>query len=288
MIQSMTAFARTEEVVEWGSATFEIRSVNHRYLDLHFKLPDKLRFLEIELKKMAQALLSRGKVDVYLRFVEGEELDQDVTVNTRLVTALLEVEKNLQAQTQKTDAISLDKMMTWPGLFEMKSSNLDMVVEPLMTMFEEALIKLNHVREGEGERLVTLIGSRLDKIRDEVDKASDLFELSMAKQKERLLERYEQLKLEADSGRVEQELVVMLQKLDVTEELDRLIAHVDEVGKILKSGGVVGRRLDFLMQELNREANTLASKSQDAELTNVTVEMKVLIEQMREQVQNIA
>lgn len=284
----MTAFARTEDVAEWGGATFEVRSVNHRYLDLNFKLPDKLRFLEIELKKIAQALISRGKVDVYLRFVEGEELDQDITVNTRLVDALTEVETRLKEKTCKADGLSIDKMMSWPGLFEMKSSNLDMVVEPLMSLFEEAVIQLNHVRDSEGERLVTLIESRLDKIRDEVDKASDLFELSMAKQKERLLERYEQLKLDADNARVEQELVLMLQRLDVTEELDRLIAHVDEVGAVLKSKGVVGRRLDFLMQELNREANTLASKSQDAELTNVTVEMKVLIEQMREQVQNIA
>jgi uncharacterized protein (TIGR00255 family) len=284
----MTAFARTEEAGEWGSATFEIRSVNHRYLDINFKLPDKLRHLEMELKKMAEVLLSRGKVDVYLRFHEGEELDRDIVINARLVDALMEVEKTFQRQTGKSDALSLEKLITWPGAFEMKAANMDVVYDPLMAIFEESLLKLNQVREGEGERLVCLIAQRLEKIREEVDKASDLFERSIGKQKERIYERYEQLSLDLDGSRVEQEIVLMLQRLDVTEELDRLIAHVDEVESILKTGGVVGRRLDFLMQELNREANTLSSKSQDPALTKVAVEIKVLIEQMREQVQNIA
>lgn len=287
MIQSMTAFARAELTGEWGRVSIELRSVNHRYLDMSFRIPEKLRVLESDFRGKANELLNRGKVECYVHFVQGDELALDVSVNAALINALCEAEKIVQAQSQRLDGLSVERLLMWPGALQLTASTLEQVHKPIVDLFIDALHTLNEARNKEGARLATFIERRLASVKEEASKASAIFEQSVVTHKAKLLDRFEQLALDVDSARVEQELVLMLQKLDVTEELDRLMAHLHEVSSIIQKGGVVGRRLDFLMQELNREANTLSSKSVDTELTRVAVEIKVLIEQMREQVQNI-
>lgn len=288
MTRSMTAFARQEAEHPWGSLIWEIRSVNHRYLEPHLRLPESLRDLEGSLREKLRKTLSRGKVECTLRF-HPEAQAQQLTVNTEfakeLIAAADEVAAlSLSGNTQPMNPLDV---LRWPGVLQDAQIDMDQVKAEALTLFGSALDDLVAGREREGAELNNLIEQRLLSIAEiVVEVRSKLPEILQA-QRDNLRSRLDELKDELDEGRLEQEMVMLAQKADVDEEMDRLNTHVQEVRRVLKQKGPIGRRLDFLMQELNREANTLSSKSIVAETTQCAVELKVLIEQMREQIQNI-
>ncbi len=288
MTRSMTAFARQEAEHPWGSLIWEIRSVNHRYLEPHLRLPESLRDLEGSLREKLRKTLSRGKVECTLRF-HPEAQAQQLTVNTdfakELIAAADEVAAlSLSGNTQPMNPLDV---LRWPGVLQDAQIDMDQVKAEALKLFGSALDDLVAGREREGAELNNLIEQRLVSIAEiVVEVRSKLPEILQA-QRDNLRSRLDELKDELDEGRLEQEMVMLAQKADVDEEMDRLNTHVQEVRRVLKQKGPIGRRLDFLMQELNREANTLSSKSIVAETTQCAVELKVLIEQMREQIQNI-
>ncbi|MCG6656634.1 YicC family protein [Halomonas campisalis] len=285
-VHSMTAFARQTREAEWGSLQLELRSVNQRYLEPHFRLPETLRDLEPAFREALRTRLARGKVECSLRF-EPASGGETLTVNharlTALAAALGEVRQTLP-QAPLPDALAL---LDHPGVLEGEALDLDAVKAEAAALFQATLGELIEARAREGDKLAALIRSRLTGIREQVAEVRRLMPLILERQRNQLLERLETVKAELDPQRLEAELVLLAQKADVDEELDRLETHVTEVERQLGQKGPMGRRLDFLMQELNREANTLSSKSVVANTTRCAVELKVLIEQMREQIQNI-
>ncbi|MBD3897902.1 YicC family protein [Halomonas sp. ML-15] len=286
MVHSMTAFTRQRHEAAWGSLHLELRSVNQRYLDLHFRLPDSLRDLEPIWRDALRQRLARGKLECTLRFepVNGSDsLSVDRTRLKALAQALVEVRSELPGVAMP-DALG---MLQHPGILTADSVDQDAIQAAAQTLFNTALDDLVAGRAREGEQLAELIRTRLVGIREQVAEVRRLLPGILTRQRQLLLERLEAVKAELDPQRLEAELALMAQKADVDEELDRLDTHVSEVERQLTQKGQVGRRLDFLMQELNREANTLSSKSVVAESTRCAVELKVLIEQMREQIQNI-
>jgi len=287
MIQSMTAFARESESTRQGTLTLELRTVNHRYLDASFKLPEALRPLEPAFREAASAKLARGKFECMgrIQFQNGESTALEV--DEEKLDAVLEAARSVQGKLADGAPINPLQVLQFPGVArgpELSEEDLQAVA---MKLFKKALAALAENRKREGEKLAGMITERLDQVDAEVARVREIIPELKQQQRERLEARITELKVEVDEGRLEQEIVYLAQKADVDEELDRLDAHVGEVRRTLKKGGPCGRRLDFLMQELNREANTLSSKSISASTTQNAVELKVLIEQMREQVQNI-
>ncbi len=287
MIRSMTAFSRAQATGDWGSATWELRSVNHRYLDASLRLPESLRELENKLREIMRKNLSRGKVECNLRFVPGSAVKSELLVNQQLADRLVECGKQISNHIPDAQAIDPISILRWPGVIEVSEVMLDEAKYPILTLFEEAVKGLQKEREREGSSLQEHLQKRVGGMQSEVETISKVLPDIIARQRERLLNRFNEVKIELDPERLEQEMVFLAQKIDVAEELDRLNTHIIEVKNVLAKGGAVGRRLDFLMQELNREANTIASKSISSDTTKASVELKVLIEQMREQVQNI-
>ncbi|WP_458527406.1 YicC/YloC family endoribonuclease [Onishia taeanensis] len=285
MVHSMTAFARASREADWGSLELELRSVNQRYLDLTFRLPESLRGLEPGFRDALRQRLHRGKVECTLRFVPagGETLSIHAERLAGLADALGEVRRTLP-EAAMPDALSL---LAHPGVLASSGPDLDAVTESAQALFREALTALVEARAREGTELAALIKSRLSAVREQVAAVKEQLPEILTRQRAQLLARLETVRAELEPQRLEAELTLMAQKADVDEELDRLTTHVGEVERQLTLKGPVGRRLDFLMQELNREANTLSSKSVVAETTRSAVELKVLIEQMREQIQNI-
>lgn len=284
-LHSMTAFAR-ESCTEPAALVIELRSVNQRYLDCHFKLPDSLRALEPQMRDAFGKRLKRGKIDCQLR-LNGENIDGDVSLDqTRLqrVLAMLDEVRSAAPDLPQPDALAL---LGFPGVCTGQAADEDALHEAAMTLFKRALDTLVASRAREGEQLESFLRQRLDAVDDATAAVRGELPQLRERQQERLRKRLDELAVETDEARLEQEIIYLAQKSDVDEELDRLDAHVGEVRRILDRGGPCGRRLDFLMQEFNREANTLASKSTAGSTTNSAVELKVLIEQMREQVQNI-
>ena len=285
MLNSMTGFARQVAESSFGTLTCEIRTVNHRYLDVQFRLPDELRAQELVFKKLVGNTVRRGKVECSVHFrraVAGQgQLNQALVAELR---SRVEELNKLLPETRPIDPIDVLK---WPGVVEQPEVDAKPVIEATSALLSNTLLALAEMRASEGERIDLMLGSRCDevlKIAAGVRKRMPEVLLAVRKKQQ---ERIDKLDIEADPARLETELALIAQKLDVDEELDRLQSHVTEITKILKEEEPVGRRLDFLMQELNREANTLGSKSADAETTKAAVDLKVLIEQMREQIQNI-
>ena len=285
MLNSMTGFARQVAESSFGTLTCEIRTVNHRYLDVQFRLPDELRAQELVFKKLVGNTVRRGKVECSVHFrraVAGQgQLNQALVAELR---SRVEELNKLLPETRPIDPIDVLK---WPGVVEQPEVDAKPVIEATSALLSNTLLALAEMRASEGERIDLMLGSRCDevlKIAAGVRKRMPEVLLAVRKKQQ---ERIDKLDIEADPARLETELALIAQKLDVDEELDRLQSHVTEITKILKEDEPVGRRLDFLMQELNREANTLGSKSADAETTKAAVDLKVLIEQMREQIQNI-
>ena len=285
-VNSMTAFARERDDSGPGSLVIEIRSVNHRYLDCVFKLPEQLRSLETAWRQQLQETLSRGKVEVQLRWQAQSGQAEGLRLNEQRVAELLSAVGELSRKLE-TRAPSPMELLQWPGVIEAADDDEDARNSRASALFTQALETLKETRAREGEKLQQLIRERLRLVSGEVEGTRRQLPLLLEQQRQRLLGRLAELDLEADPGRLEQEMVMLAQKVDVEEELDRLEAHVAEVGRVLDKGGPCGRRLDFLMQELNREANTLSSKSIAGSTTQHAVELKVLIEQMREQIQNL-
>lgn len=287
MIRSMTAFVRKQEQGEWGSATWEIRTVNHRYLDLHFRLPEAVRDLEPKLREISQKLLQRGKMDISLRFQAGPQVGTQITINEPLVKGLMSAVDRINQLTAQESSLRSSDILRWPGVVDVTETELDVAKQATLDAFSHALADLIKGREREGAATATFMLERLTAMQQEIDDVRAIQDDILAAQRTKLEQRVAEIQAEVDPQRLEQELVILAQKIDVAEELQRLDQHIKEVTRIVTKGGVIGRRLDFLMQELNREANTLGSKSIDTRVTKAAVELKVLIEQMREQVQNI-
>ena len=287
MVHSMTAFSRQQLEREWGSLTWEIRSVNHRYLEPSVRLPENFRSLENPIRRQLRDKLYRGKIECLLRFrtVEANQIDWQLNLDliSQLTKANLEINNNIGGDYKLS---SLD-ILKWPGVISDQSIDEEVFNKEAMGLFEKALDDLMVVREREGASLRDAILKRIALIQRIIDSIQAKMPSIILKQKENLLNKLEDIKAEFEPTRLEQEITLLAQKADVDEELDRLNSHLQEAKRVLDSGGQIGRRLDFLMQELNREANTLSSKSIVVETTQSAVELKVLIEQMREQIQNI-
>ncbi len=287
MIFSMTAFARREGETPWGVLTWELRTVNHRYLEITPRLPEDFRVLESQVRERIGAALQRGKVECQLRFQSLAQQSPDFALNkeliARLVTATAEVDR-LLAQPAAVNALEI---LRWPGIIQAPQPDHEQMTAVAIRILDEALAELQATRAREGAKLKELILQRCEGVAAQAAAAARRLPEVRARLREKLLARLAEVKGELDPMRVEQEMVLLSQRLDVEEELDRLAAHLAEVKRVLGQNGPAGRRLDFLMQELHREANTLGAKSGDVETTRASMEMKVLIEQMREQVQNI-
>ncbi|MGL5990832.1 MAG: YicC/YloC family endoribonuclease [Plesiomonas sp.] len=286
MIRSMTAFARQEIKGDWGTAAWEIRSVNQRYLETYLRLPEQFRSLEPVLRERIRHRLTRGKVECALRFEANPTAQSTLSVNEDLARQLLAAAQWVK-QTSGEGEINPLEVLRWPGVIAAAEQDLDAISTELMQGFELAMNEFVAAREREGAALKALIEQRLQGVQEQAEKVKLHMPEILQWQRDKLITKMEEAQVQVDSNRLEQELVLLAQRLDVAEELDRLGAHVKETHAILKKNEAVGRRLDFMMQEFNREANTLASKSINAEVTASGIELKVLIEQMREQIQNI-
>ena len=287
MTLSMTAFSRQQQEQEWGSLTWEIRSVNHRYLETSVRLPESFRGLENGVREAVRKRLTRGKVECALRFQSEAKVSSDLHLNTKLIQQL--VQANIEIEQITGSSVSLKNMevLRWPGVIEEQDFDKTSIEKQALSLFSAALDDLVATREREGAELQGFIQQRIDSVREIVVSIRNKMPEILAKQKQNILDRLADLQAELEPTRLEQEVSLLTQKADVEEELDRLDSLLNEVERVLCAKGQKGRRLDFLMQELNREANTLSSKSIVVETTLNAVELKVLIEQMREQIQNV-
>ena len=286
MTLSMTAFARTDDQTQLASYTWEIRSVNSRYLELHFRLPDALRAIEGPLREQLRTRLSRGKVECHLKFSPNQN-QQALSINEDLVAQINQAADQVHGVIGPGNALDALEILKWPGVINQGNLDMEQANSEALISFDDALTQLIDMRQREGDALSSFIQQRLISIDEQVQKVKAVLPDILNAQRQTLKSKIDELVEKADPDRLEQEMVIILQKADVDEELDRLEAHLEEVTRILKQKGPVGRRLDFMMQELNREANTLSSKSISHLTTQIAVELKVLIEQMREQIQNI-
>jgi len=288
MIYSMTAYASRSEAGTLGQLAWELKSVNQRYLDLSLRLPEAFRGLEPEVRARFKQRFSRGKVEINLRYVPdpGREAAA-LSLNEELARSLMDKYRQLQAMSGDWADRDLVRLMSWPGLIVEQAPDLGDEHARALALLDRCIDDLAAARQQEGEAIAEMVRSRLDGISDQVVRVREHLPAVREALEKRFEQRLESLGVDVDPGRMEQEVALQLTKLDVDEELDRLDAHVAEIRRVLELGEPVGRRLDFLMQELNREANTLGSKTVTSDTSGVAVELKVLIEQMREQIQNV-
>lgn len=283
----MTGFARQSAESELGTLTWELRAVNHRYLDVQFKLPEDLRPKEQSFRQQASSSLGRGKVECALYFRRAFDQSSEMQVDTALVELIGHRISDLTAKLPNVAAVNPIEILRWPGVIQQAEVDVEPLVAEAGKLLDKALASIGEMRSNEGQRIAEMLESRcadIESIAKSVRKRMpEVLDAARAKQKERLAN----LDVEADPARLEVELALLATKIDVDEELDRLESHLVEIRDALNDKKPVGRRLDFLMQELNREANTLGSKSADTETTRAAVDLKVLIEQMREQIQNV-
>lgn len=287
MINSMTGFGRTEVQTPEGQLQLEIRSVNHRYLDTQFKLPEAFRPIEQELRSIVTARLKRGKVDISLSIKRLTEQPAESHVNAERARQVIGQLEEIAALVKDPARIDPAAVIRMPGVIEEEESTPDKMYPAIRKALTSAIDQLTENRIREGEKIHDMLESRCAEVLTIAEGVSKRLPAVLEEIRNRLEKKIESLKTQVDNDRLEQELVILAQKIDVSEELDRLNAHVAEVRNTLATEEPVGRRLDFLMQELNREANTLGSKSADSETTQAAVDLKVVIEQMREQVQNV-
>lgn len=287
-MKSMTAFARTETVFDWGKVTWELRTVNQRYLETYLKLPEAYNFIEMDARQVIKKALSRGKLEGGL-MIELQGNSQDFSLNEPLIHNLTHAIEAIQQRLPEATQVNPIDLLKWPGVMQNKDLGIDQqtLTDELLSALQKTLSHLNTNRQREGGALTLVIRDKLSQMQQHIDLLKQRFPELLAKQNQTLRQRIEDLAQQVDEQRFLQELAILAQKADVTEELERLETHITEVARLIETDEVVGRRLDFLMQELNREANTLGSKSIDTLLSQTSVELKVLIEQIREQVQNI-
>ncbi|NBS24875.1 MAG: YicC family protein [Gammaproteobacteria bacterium] len=286
MTSSMTAFARKQADFPWGTLVWEIRSVNHRYLEPAFRLPEQFRSVETALRDVLRSSLSRGKIEAQLKFLPDLSEAGKIQVNEALLEQLNHTIQKVANASSASMPSSLD-ILKWPGIIQEQEQESKVIEEASLSLFRNTVQLLKEHRDREGAELEKTIEGRLAAITNIVNDIREALPDILERQKQRLQEQVAELTSEVDPERLEQELVLIMQKADIFEEIDRLDAHVKEIRHVLSRNEPIGRRLDFLMQELNREANTICSKSVVTETTLNAVELKVLIEQMREQIQNI-
>lgn len=286
MIKSMTAYASQEAEIGNLTINCELRSVNHRYCDINIKLPERLRSIEADLRGLIAEKISRGKVECTINYKKASD-GPGVSVNLQAVTALLTATEQIEQLMPAALSFSALDILAFPGIQQEPDIDREAMNAGIKKLLKQTLAIFLEVRQREGAQLKILIEDRCTKMQSFVVSASGRMPEVLRLIRNRLKDRVVELVAQPDFDRLEQELVILTQKLDITEELDRLDTHISEVLRVLKQPEPVGRRLDFLMQELNREANTLGSKSADKEMTQIAIELKVLIEQMREQIQNI-
>jgi uncharacterized protein (TIGR00255 family) len=287
MLMSMTGFARQTAEYELGTLTWELRTVNHRYLDVQFRLPDELRPNETELRRQVSASIRRGKIECSLHFRRATSDGAELKLNEELVEQLKAKLAELSEILHESRAIDPVDVLRWPGVVSETEIDPGPLFEQATSLLATTLDALGSMRASEGKRIAEMLESRCAEIMTISASVRKRMPDVLAAVRTRQQERLDKLDVEADPARLETELALITQKLDVDEELDRLDSHISEIRDVLGNSEPVGRRLDFLMQELNREANTLGSKSADTETTKAAVELKVLIEQMREQIQNV-
>ncbi|MCK5435103.1 MAG: YicC family protein [Nitrosomonadaceae bacterium] len=287
MIYSMTGYAVATKESPHGSLNLELRSVNHRYLDIQFRLPEKFRSLEPTMREIMVARLNRGRVDCYISFNQQSGNEDMQQLNTVLLQRLLKLNHTVRTALPDSPNLGVADILRWPGILKTDILPTEDLCNLCKELLQTALDEFAAVRAREGEKLRVLLLERLTKMRQLATKASPRIPALLTAFQEKITVRLSDAMINCDDDRIRQELALFASKIDVDEELSRLQTHLDEVERILIKGGVVGKRLDFLMQELNREANTLGSKSVDVEVSKISMELKVLIEQMREQVQNI-
>jgi uncharacterized protein (TIGR00255 family) len=287
MTSSMTAFARQQSEHDWGTLICEIRSVNHRYLEPGFRLPDSLRHLEGALRDQLRNALQRGKVEVQLKWMPSAGATPRLSLNTELLAQLQQATDSIARQLGNCSPLSALELLRWPGVIAEAEQDTKIIDEKTLALFKATLDALQEQRRREGSQLRVLIEDRLQQVSAIVARIRDDMPAILSAQAERLKAQFADLQLQVEPTRLEQEIVLLMQKADINEEVDRLDTHIKEVLHTLRQDGPVGRRLDFLMQEFNREANTICSKAIVTSTTLGAVELKVLIEQMREQIQNI-
>ena len=283
---SMTAFARNTIDFPWGSVTCELRSVNHRFLETSFRLPETLREIEMSLREIARKKLTRGKVDCSVQMAFNNS-DASINADLELSKRYIDIAEQIAKQIKQPATISPLEIMRWPGILKDQDIEPESLHKAAVETFSATVEQLLEGRQREGDKLADIIEQRLSGIETQVTIVRENLPSILAHQRTRLNEKLADMKAQLDEDRLEQEMVIIANRADVDEELDRLGLHIAEIRRVLKSSESIGRRLDFLMQELNREANTLGSKSIAGITTQASVELKVLIEQMREQIQNI-
>lgn len=288
MIHSMTAFSRVHHAGDWGSLVCEMRSINHRYLEINLYLPELLRVFDMPIRERIKKRLKRGKIECGIRFQPNGKTEGAIfSINQILAQELCQASEKIAGFLVNPAAINPAEILRFPGVMEAQEADSNALQQGLFQLVDNAIEELVAARAREGEELKHLFLQRMDLLQQEVAIVRKQLPQVLVDQSNRLLKRFSDAKVDLDPNRLEQEMLIYAHRMDVSEEVERLETHVAEVRRILKHGGMVGRRLDFLLQELNREANTLGSKSVDSVLTHAAVEMKVLIEQVREQVQNI-
>jgi uncharacterized protein (TIGR00255 family) len=287
VIYSMTGYAALSEELALGTLSVEIRSVNHRYLDLTFRLPDEYRSFEPGMREIVAARLTRGKVECRVGLQRSPASQTSLQLNTALLGQLTELDRRVREQLPGGATLSVNEVLRWPGVLETDALPLEEIREHTNALLGRTVQDFTQSRAREGEKLKALLLERVTRMEDLVQRVKPKIPLLVTAYQERLASRLRDASADIDEDRIRQELVLFSSKVDVEEELSRLVAHLSELRRILTQGGPVGKRLDFLMQELNRESNTLGSKSVDIDVSQASVELKVLIEQMREQVQNI-
>lgn len=287
MIRSMTAFSRQEGDTENGHLVWELRSVNHRFSEVSLRLPEDCRFLEPKIREQIAKRVKRGKIDATLRYHTTVSEEQPLLVDRELVEKVAHATREIDQILYNAAPISALEVLRWPGVLKAPEPSTEQLAADTLALLEAGISELLDTRAREGEKLKAVVDARCDAIDEQVKIVETRLPEIQQAMRERLEKRLADIKGELDPARVEQEIVLLANKSDVDEEIERLKAHVDEVRRVIGQDEPVGRRLDFLMQELNREANTLGSKSVHTDTTGVSVELKVLIEQMREQIQNI-
>jgi len=287
MVRSMTAFARQTVENELGTLTWEIKSVNHRFSEVSLRLPEELRPAEVQIRELITQSVSRGKIDANLRYQAPTAQAASYHIDNNMINVIATLSTDIQQLLPQVAPVRMIDVLKWPGVLQAREINQAQMLTAATALLQDAMRELTETREREGEKLKQMLLDRCAAMATEVVKIQARIPLAIAALRQRIQEKLQEWKAELDEARLEQEVVFLCSKSDVAEEMDRLQAHIDEVKRVLEEEKPIGRRLDFLMQELNREANTLSSKSPDTELTRASVELKVLIEQMREQVQNI-
>ncbi|AKH38196.1 MULTISPECIES: YicC/YloC family endoribonuclease [Nitrosomonas] len=287
MIASMTGYAVMSKEIAHGSLTLELRSVNNRYLDIQFRLPDEFRLLEPAMRELLNTQLKRGKIDCRLTFMPYAKVDLPQQLNEPLLSRLIELNNTVKSALSDAKSLTVADILSWPDILKSDMASTPALHEACMELLQATLNEFIATRVREGEKLKNTLLERLRQLRQLTTALSPRIPMLLANFQEKLITRLQEAKIDGNDDRLRQELILFASKIDIDEELSRLQTHLDEVEHALLKGGCVGKRLDFLMQELNREANTLGSKSVDIEVSKISVELKILIEQMREQVQNI-